>query len=104
MFDRIKKLFKKKAKNKIATRIRFLDPTWTTLEKPPPDGICYVGVNKPIIITKHSTLVKNGEDKTYIYFRVFNPFLAVSKEAPDLAIVRISRYRLNNLKKQYRKL
>ena len=101
----IKKLFAKPKKvNKIVNKIRFKEHTWASLEKPPSGGICSVGIHEPIIITKDSVLVQNGTDDTFVYFRVFNPFLAVNKEAPDLCVIRISKYRLKQLSKNYKRL
>ncbi len=101
----IKKLFAKpKAVNKVVKKIRFKEHTWASLEKPPPDGICCVAINEPIQVTKHMVLAEEGTDDTFFYFRVFNPFLAVNKEAPDLCVIRISKYRLKQLSKNYKRL
>lgn len=105
MIKLFKRLFKKKSKYE-GLRIRFIKGSFARLAKPPPEGLFHIAVGDNVIVTKECQLAYKSEDKTFIYFLVFNPFLAVKDQAPDRCIVYISHYHFNQLDKtkQFKRL
>ena len=99
----LRKLFKPKPPKQLLQlgakiRISRLYLDYANVAEIPQEGLfCFMHeLNAPVTITKASTLIFQGNDKSKIYFKVKNPFFACGMEAPDNCIVWFTIERFNN--------